>query len=80
VLLLLYLFALYLPLEAEDILLGLALLRFVVLVASDGGAEMEGELFVDYLVHCVSKGGVSVQDIELFECDRGTVVVDGHAL
>jgi hypothetical protein len=56
----------------------LVLLIFVVLVASDGGADMEGKLLIDYLVHCVRKGRISVQEGELDRCDWGAVVVDGH--
>ena len=56
------------------------LLGFKVLIASNGGAKMEGELFIKDPVHSVSVGRVSVQDGDLEWCEWGTVIVHGYGL
>jgi len=55
-------------------------LGFKVLVVSDSGAKVKGELFVKDLVHSISIGRVSVQDGDLEQCEWGTVIVHGYGL
>jgi hypothetical protein len=48
---------------------------FKVLVALNGGANMEGELGVDDMVNGISKGGKAVKDDNLMVLERGTSVI-----
>jgi hypothetical protein len=48
---------------------------FKVLVASNSGADVEGELGVDNMVNGISKGGKVVKDDDLIVLERGTGII-----
>ena len=57
------------------ILLGMVLGFFEILVASDGGANVEGELGTDNMINGISKGGEAVKDDNLVIFERGAGVI-----
>jgi hypothetical protein len=60
--------------HATGILLGVVAGFFKVLVASNSGADVEGELGVDDMVDGISKGGKAVND-NLMVFERGAGVI-----
>jgi hypothetical protein len=57
------------------ILLGVVAGFFEVFVASNGGADVEGELGVNDMVNGISKGGKAVKDNNLMVLERGAGVI-----
>jgi hypothetical protein len=57
------------------ILLGMVVGFFKILVASNGGTDMEGELGVDDMVNSISKGGKAVKDDDLVILERGASII-----
>src|SRR5450755_4579145 len=51
-----------------------------MLIASDGGAEVQGEFLIDDLGHRFGEWGAAVKDGELVRCEWGTDVVHGDGL
>jgi hypothetical protein len=62
------------------ILLGVVAGFFEILVASNGGADVEGELGVDDMINGVSKGGEVVKDDNLMVFERGATVISRNDL
>jgi hypothetical protein len=57
------------------ILLGMVAGFFKILVASNGGTDVKGELRVDDMVNGISKGGKAVKDDDLMVLEREAGVI-----
>jgi hypothetical protein len=56
--------------------LGMVLNFFIILVASDGSTNVDGELGDDDVVNGIGKGGKVVEDCDFVGHERGAGVVD----
>jgi hypothetical protein len=61
--------------HATGILLGVVVGFFKILVASNSGTDVEGELGVDDMVNGISKGGEVVKDDNLMVLERGAGII-----
>jgi hypothetical protein len=62
------------------ILLGMVAGFFEILVASNGGTDIKGELGVDNMINGISKGGEAVKDDDLMVFERGATVISRNNL
>ena len=58
------------------ILLGVVVGFFKILVLSNGGTDVEGELGVDNIINGISKGGEAVKEDNLMVFKRGAGVIN----
>jgi hypothetical protein len=63
-----------------NVLLGAVFFFLKMLISFDGSADVEGELLINYFVHCFSERGSAIKDSELIGHKGWTEVVHGDGL
>jgi hypothetical protein len=67
-------------LEVLNVLLGAVFFFLKMLILFEGGADVEGELLIDYFVYCFSERGLAIKESELIGREGRTEVVHGEGL